>query len=384
MSILFYDDSPVFGGHEVMSLLGIEAVLCASPVSVRVISSSANEKLRTKIAELACVHAHLTLETVNYHSSRLEALRNRLKPSRCKALAARFHELDPSLVVAIQGNIEHSSLALLAARRAGIPSTSYIPVPHSNAEMGARFGSMRDLFCSYLFGVPDSFITITDEMARLLKKQGAVAPVHMVYNGVDTSRFQASDPLAARGKLALPQDKTLVGMIGRIEFRQKQQHLLVQAVAEDPMLAGTCHLVFAGEGPDSEELKSMIGRHHLSGTVLPWSDPAILYTALDALVIPSRYEGLPLVMLEALSCGTTVLGSDRDGMKDLLPPEWRFAPNDPAAISNALSSFIACGKPDPQAALVAKVRDSMSLESFRKSFSDTVLKLAGAPHSHLQ
>ncbi len=383
MSILFYDDSPVFGGHEVMSLLGIDTVLRASPTPVRVILSSANEKLRAKVTDLAAVHSHLSLETVDYHSSKFEAIRNRLMPSRCTALSKRLLEIKPSLVVAIQGNIEHSSLSLLAARHAGIPSTSYIPVPHSNEEMGARLGRFRDLFCTHLFRLPDSFITITDEMARLLKSRGATAPIHIVYNGVDTKRFQSSDPLAARAALDLPSDKILIGAIGRIEFRQKQQDLLVRALAAIPHLASGCHLVFAGDGPDSDALKSMIAARGLSGRVLPWSDPAVLYPALDALVIPSRYEGLPLVMLEAISCGTAVLGSDRDGMKDLLPAAWRFKPNDAAALSMALADFIAQGRPAPAPDLVAKVRKSMSLESFGKSFADTVLTLAEAPLSHL-
>ncbi len=376
MSILFYDDSPIFGGHEVMALLGLEAVLAEFSGPVHFIASAANDKLCEKVAAIAAVHPQLTLEKVGYQSSKLEALRNRLKPSRSRILADRFRQLGPSLVVAIQGNIEHSSLALHAARLAGIPSTSYIPVPHSNAEMGARLGALRDLFCAHVFKLPDSFITITDEMARLLKLQGATAPVHIVYNGIDTTRFQPGDAAAACSQLGLPIDKIRLGVIGRIEFRQKQQHLLVQAVAADPALAKSCHLVFAGDGPDIEELRTLIAQHQLSGTLLPWTDPAKLYQALDALVIPSRYEGLPLVMLEALASGTAVLASDRDGMKDLLPVEWRFHPNDPAALTAALSRFIAQGRPKPDPDLVAKVRSSMSLASFGRSFSSAILKLA--------
>ena len=172
-------------------------------------------------------------------------------------------------------------------------------------------------------------------------------------------------------------------MIGRIEFRQKQQHLLVQAVAADPALAASCHLVFAGDGPDHEPLHGLIARHHLSATVLPWCDPAILYQALDALIIPSRYEGLPLVMLEALASGTAVLGSDRDGMKDLLPAAWRFQPGDPAALATTLADWIQQGRPRPDPTLVARVRDSMSLRSFRQSFSATVRALANGDATQL-
>jgi len=383
MRILFYDDSPVFGGHEVMSLLGLEAVLMDFPEPVHFIASSANGKLCEKVAALAEKHRHLTLERVGWHSSKLEALRNRLQPSRIAKLAARFRQLDPSLVVAIQGNIEHSSLGLHAARRAGIRCASYIPVPHSNAEMGARLGILRDIFCASLFKLPDAFITITDEMARLLRQQGAVAPIDIVYNGVDTHRFQAGDARSACEELGLPYGKVRVGVIGRIEFRQKQQHLLVQALAADPALAASCHLVFAGDGPDISALQDLIIQHQLSGTVLPWCDPARLYQALDALVIPSRYEGLPLVMLEALATGTAVLGSDRDGMKDLLPAEWRFEPNSAAALAAALTRFIGSDRPAPDSALVSRVRETMSLDSFNRSFSSTVLRHA-AVESRLQ
>jgi len=386
MSILFYDDSPVFGGHEVMTLLGLRALLAAYPGPVHFISSIANEKLTDQLSDIAANHPRLSLEKVDYHSSRLEALRNRLKPSRIKKLAERFKTLHPDLILAVQGNIEHSSLALHAALAAGIQSCSYIPVPHSNAQMGAKLGALRDQFCDHLFRLPDSYITITDEMSNLLRARGATAPIHLVYNGVDTKRFCPGDREAARKELGLPTDKALIGVIGRIEFRQKQQHILVEAVAADKALISSCHLVFAGDGPDSENLRSMIQKAGVSATVLPWCDPALLYRALDAVVIPSRYEGLPLVMLEALASGVTVLGSDRDGMKDLLPPTCRFQPNDVAALGHRIARFVAEACPAPGENLVNRVRETMSLDSFGRSFSAVItgLAAAGPTDSHLQ
>jgi glycosyltransferase involved in cell wall biosynthesis len=375
MSLLFYDDSPVFGGHEVMALLGLEAVLADYQGPVHFLASAANEKLCEKVTALALTYPHLKLETLPYQSSKFEALRNQLKPARIRTLAARFREISPDLVIAIQGNIEHSSLSLHAARLAGISNTSYIPVPHSNAEMGARLGALRDLFAGRLFRLADSFITITDEMGRMLKLHGATAPIHIVYNGVDISRFHSGSDDAAV-QLGLPTDRKLIGMIGRIEFRQKQQHLLVQAVSADPQLTASCHLVFAGDGPDAAALSALIQQHQISATVLPWTDPAQLYRALDALVIPSRYEGLPLVMLEALASGTSVLASDRDGMKDLLPANWRFRPNDAKALAEILLRFVAADCPSPSEALISRVRGTMSLEQFKHSFSQTVLAQA--------
>jgi glycosyltransferase involved in cell wall biosynthesis len=371
--ILFYDDSPVFGGHEIMALAGIQAVLEASPTPVTVMASAQNPTLTERLTTLASSHPHLTLHPIPWASSKLESLRNRLLPSRSRQLAHTFRSLAPSRIIAIQGNIEHSSLALLAARHAKIPSASYIPVPHSNATMGAKLGGIRDLFATPLFLVPDAFITISDEMANMLRQRGAKAAVTVVYNGIDTARFQPGNAAAARAALGLPADKTILGMIGRMEFRQKQQHLLAHAVASLPELRSHTHLVFAGEGPDREPLQSLLQSLDLSATVLPWCDPSQLLQALHALVIPSRYEGLPLVMLEALASATSVLGSDRDGMKDLLPANRRFTPDQPAALAQALQRFLAEGSPPPPTELVHRVRHSMSLPAFHQAFAQAIL-----------
>ncbi len=378
MSLLFYDDSPVFGGHEVMALAGLEATLRSTTRPIIFLAAHNNEKLLTKLAEISARHAHLTISAIPWSSSRFEAIRHRLKPARIRTLADMLTHHAPQLIVAIQGNIEHSSLVLHAARLAGFRCASYIPVPHTNEQMGAKLGKFRDFFCHNLFSLPHAFITITDEMAKMLQLRGATSPIHVVYNGIDTQRFTKGDSTAARLQLSLPTEACLLGVIGRIEFRQKQQHRLIEAVASDPFLASQCHLVFAGDGPDADSLKRLLSSHSLRGSVLAWCDTAPLYQALDALVIPSRYEGLPLVMLEALASGTSVFGSDRDGMKDLLPAERRFHPDDTASLASTLTTWIKAGRPAPTTTLVQRVRDTMSLEAFGNSFYHAIDQLSSS------
>jgi glycosyltransferase involved in cell wall biosynthesis len=376
MSLLFYDDSPVFGGHEVMALAGLEATLRSTSRPIVFLAAHSNEKLLAKLAEIATRHSHLTITPIPWQSSRFEAIRHRLKPARIRILAEMLKQHAPQLIVAIQGNIEHSSLALHAAKLACIRCASYIPVPHTNEQMGAKLGKFRDLFCQNLFSLPHAFITITDEMAKMLQLRGATAPIHVVYNGIDTQRFQHGDTTSARRLLSLPLEPCVLGVIGRIEFRQKQQHRLIEAVASDPYLASQCYLVFAGDGPDAASIKSLLNAHSLRGSVLPWCDTAPLYQALDALVIPSRYEGLPLVMLEALASSTSVFGSDRDGMKDLLPAERRFNPDDPTSLAKTLSTWMKADRPAPDPALVGRVRETMSLQAFGDSFYHTIDQLS--------
>jgi glycosyltransferase involved in cell wall biosynthesis len=220
--------------------------------------------------------------------------------------------------------------------------------------------------------MPDAWVTITDEMARMLRQRGAMAPIRIVYNGVDIDRFCQGDKKLARDQLKLPQDRVLLGVIGRIEFRQKQQHLLVEAVAGDEELSRQCHLVFAGDGPDASRLSDMLNGGRVSGTMISWCDPAPLYRALDAVLIPSRYEGLPLVMLEALASGTAVMGSDRDGMKDLLAGEYRFDAESLTALRQCLKNWLRSGMPAAAEELKNRVRSEMSLAAFAASFSHAI------------
>ena len=235
-------------------------------------------------------------------------------------------------------------------------------------------GWLRDMFAKRIFLLPSAFITISEEMKRLLIERGAEAPVKIVYNGIDTARFNSGNCGHARAELNLPQDKVLVGIVGRVEFRQKQQHLLVKAVSSDPELLEKCHLVFAGDGPDAGHLKKVLDEEVISYSIFPWCDTAPLYKALNAIVIPSRYEGLPLVMLEALSSGTTVFGSDRDGMRDVLPEKWRFTDSDATQLSKLLKEWIANGCSGPKRALIERVRSEMSQQEFRKSFVEEILR----------
>lgn len=372
VNLLFYDDSPVYGGHEVMTLLGIESLLANNDTEIKFLASENNETLHQKLTRIATDRGGLEVISIPETSSKLEGFRNRVKRGRVNGLAQRLTELDPDLVVAVQGNIEHSSLALLASRKAGLRVTSYIPVPHSNAEMGAKLGSLRDFSTPALFRTPDSFITISHEMARMLRSRGATCPIEVVYNGIDTERFRPQGRAEARAALDLPSHAHVFGVVGRIEFRQKQQHLLAQAAATDPMLADI-HLLFAGDGPDAENLDAQLA-NTLKGRArrLPWVDTSALYPALDALVIPSRYEGLPLVMLEALACGVTVLASDRDGMRDILPDAHRFETGSQTALSACLRDFLNAGCPPAPAELVLRVRETMNLPAFGKAFSEAI------------
>lgn len=375
MTLLFYDDRPLFGGHEAMTLLGLEALLEEPALKIHFIACEENTTLVKRLEELAARFPNLTVEETDERATRFEAIRHFFFRGRIADLSATIRRLEPDAVVSVQGGIEPSSLGILAARQCGVRAISYLAMPHSYQTMGARLGRLLDWGAPTLIERPDAFITSCDALASHLQERGAKGPVEVVFPGIDTEHFVPADRDECRKALDLPLGVPLFACIGRINIRQKQQDRLVRAIFR-PILS-ECHLVIAGKGPDTEVLDRLIESRKLGDRVrrIPWADNAKLYPAADAIVIPSRYEGVPLVMLEALACGTPVLGADRDGMHDILPDDFHIDANSSAAVAAALRDFVDRGMPGPPEELCNRIRNGMSIEGFQKTFRRTLLDL---------
>lgn len=304
MNILVYDDSSDFGGHQIMAARGIEALVETPGLHISLMHHPGNRKFIRLLDHLE----NLTL---------------------LEADATRIQTLEPDRVLVIQGDIAQSTAGLCAACEAGIKCLSYIAIPHRLAEMGAKMGRLRDIKNRPLFRKPDGFITIAESMAALLRQRGARQPVAIVPNGI---------PPPPIPRLNVEEKPFTIGVVGRIEFKQKQQDFFVNAFRNHPALFSDCRVFIIGSGPDEHKLQKLI-RGDSAVTHLPWQqDMEEIYETLDMLVIPSRYEGVPLVMLEALARGIPVIGSRRDGMLDILPSSWTFTPEDSASLASTFSN----------------------------------------------
>lgn len=299
MKILVYDDNPDFGGHQIMACRGIEALVETPGLDVTLMYNPDNRKLIQALEPLAGLR---TLEA----DPRL------------------FQSLEPDLALVIQGDIAQSTAGVLAARKAGIECVSYLAIPHPLALMGAKLGAVRDAKNRPYFNKPDRFITIADSMKMIMQERGCKKPVAVVPNGI---------PAPPIPKLTRHDDKFTIGLIGRIEFNHKQQDFFVEAFQNHPAMFAQSRVLIVGSGPDETKLiKQIKGNDRI--VHLPWQDNMEeIYELLDMVIIPSRFEGVPLVMLEALARGIPVMGSRRDGMKDLLPQHWTFIPGDAASLA---------------------------------------------------
>lgn len=373
-TIVVVDDNPDFGGHQVMTCHGMKALLSSEEFVIHAMLHPLNQRNQEAWKELsASFKDTLILHNAPTRTEKFQGLRNYLFSGERKKLLAEINRIDPDLVLAIQGNIEHSSSVLWLSGQLSCPLLSYIPLPHTHAEMGAKMGWVRDLFCKSLYRKPDGYVIISPTLAKMLEKRGASGKIEIVENGIPLEHL-AKTPTReeARIELDLPRNAVIWGHVGRIEFKQKGQDFSLQCFdrfqKDHPEKSSM--LLFAGSGPDENELKQMIsGRSDVR--LLPWrNDLRAVYAAMDGLLLPSRYEGVPLVMLEALAVGCPVAGTDRDGMCDWLPPDWRFHYRNQASALTAMAHL--CDNPEKIRALRDRVWSNHSLISFQNSFLRTI------------
>ena len=174
----------------------------------------------------------------------------------------------------------------------------------------------------------------------------AEARIRVIRNGLDLVEF---DALAARGPTAPLPDSgpgPLLGTVGRLE-PQKGMTFLVAAMGELKRSGVSARLWIVGDGPDRGDLERQAEAWGVRDSVAflgRRDDVPALMRRFDVFVLPSLWEGLPNVALEAQAASrpvvaTTVDGTPEavgDGETGLLVP-----PREPAAMATAIAALLA-------------------------------------------
>ena len=168
----------------------------------------------------------------------------------------------------------------------------------------------------------------------------------VVHNGVDLDHFCPSGDTAraaARIRLGLPAGAPLAVCVGRLT-RQKGQDVLLAAW---PAIRRSCpraRLALVGDGDRAAALRSLRPPGvTFAGAV---DDVRDWLAAADVVVLPSRWEGLSLTVLEALATGRSVVVSDIPGLREVVSCEVgaRVPPGDARALAAAVSlRLLPCG-----------------------------------------
>jgi glycosyltransferase involved in cell wall biosynthesis len=244
-------------------------------------------------------------------------------PSAVWQLKRRLRELKVDIV---QSFLFHANVvAAVAAKLAGVRVCAGIRVADPSRQ--------RQRIERWLAPLVERYVCVSQSVADFsanvagLPRQKLV----MIPNGVDVPRFRDAVP-ADLSTLHLPANRRWLMTVGRLE-RQKGHDWLLPLLPAVFQAHADYDLIVIGDGPDRQKLEQqtkllgLVERVHFVG----WQShvPQWLKVA-DLLLLPSRWEGMPNVLLEAMAAGLPVVATRVEGTEEVLGPlaEEQLAPLD--------------------------------------------------------
>lgn len=210
----------------------------------------------------------------------------------------------------------------------------------------------RDPLHTLRYAAVDAWISPLEYLKEetIAKTRVPAAAIHILPFGLDLAPFEQHSwtQASAREALHLPQAKKIIGVLGRIDPK-KGQDLVIKGIHElkekhsrayDLLLVGDATL---NEGDAySMELKKLVTKYQLDDRIhFRAYQPDVLqfFSAIDVFAMPSHGETYGMVTLEAMAAGVPVVGTDKDGTKELLKDGklgYLFPKDDVAAFCKAI------------------------------------------------
>ena len=235
-------------------------------------------------------------------------------------------------------------IAGYAARRAGIPVVTTV---HGFVR-GDWKNRVYETLQRRTFRRFDAVMPVSRAMADELRRAGVPGErLHTVPNAFDAQAEPMSRAVARR-ELGLEDGPFHIGWMGRFSH-EKALDVMLRALAVAPVV--DARLSVLGDGRDGRRLRRLAQRLGIDQRVV-WhgvrASAGRLVSAFDLVVLSSRSEGTPLVLLEAMAAGIPVIASRVGGVPDVVTDKEALLvpPDDPAALAAALATV----RSDPERA----------------------------------
>ena len=140
--------------------------------------------------------------------------------------------------------------------------------------------------------------------------------VKINWNTVDIEKFQPNEEYKFKKELKIAKDQPIILFIGNI-IKRKNIATILDA---KKLLKEDCTLLVVGDGPLINSLKSKVESEKISDVIFTGArnDIEHIIPSSNLLILPSYSESFGLVLIEALSCGKPVIGSNVGGIKEII------------------------------------------------------------------
>lgn len=238
-------------------------------------------------------------------------------------LASPFPRFSVSQIDLIEGHFAFPDgfAAAWLGRKLGKPSL--IHVHETDVHTIPNESPLLRRFVSWALRHADGVRAVSQAIADGAIALGAeAAKVQVIYNGVDVQRFALMPREVARQQLGIDPKRRYLLYVGRL-VGVKGLDLLLNAAAMVMRQEQNLELLLVGDGPEKAQLQQkaerlgITSRTHFIG-VQPHDRIPLWMNAGDAFCLPSHKEGMPTVLLEALSCGTPVVATAVGGIPEVM------------------------------------------------------------------
>jgi glycosyltransferase involved in cell wall biosynthesis len=209
----------------------------------------------------------------------------------------------------------------------------------------------------------------------------------VIQNGIPLLESRSDRDQSVREGFGLLPDDVLLISVGRLVY-QKGHEFLIRAMPHVLRQFPRVKVAICGEGTLRQKLEALIEDRHLQGTVCLLgnrSDVSRLLASADVFVLPSRWEGLPIALLEAMGSGLAVVATRVEGVEEVVQHESEgllVVPEDSEALASALLRLI--GQPVLRARMGAaasrRVRQSYTDDIMCEKYLQVMQDLLRRPH----
>jgi glycosyltransferase involved in cell wall biosynthesis len=306
-------DSDTFGGAERYVALLLECLperfvptlLCTRPAPGQLVAAA--ERAGTRIVTM-------------------ERVRGKRDVAGLRSLAGALRASRPELVHLNLNSPPNNRHAIAVARLLRRPTLATLHIYHP---LSPRQRQLLGL----LFRRLDAVIAVSAEIRQLLVEDLGVrrAAARLVHNGIG--------PCTAGHPAPTDRDVVRIGAQGRLTA-QKGFDVLIEAVGTLVERGLRPQVLIAGDGPDRARLERLA--RALPVTFLGFvDDTTSLLSAIDVFCLPSRFEGLPFVLLEAMMCGIPCVASSVGDVPEALGKAGLTVPTeDVGALASALERLL--------------------------------------------
>ena len=221
-------------------------------------------------------------------------------------------------------------MGLIAARFAGVCS-KIATIQGYNFSFTGRFDlrTIKNFFCSLAYRMvyrfSDKIIAVSEALKEDLEQRSGIKVcgenIEVIYNAIDQDALSHVAGIGdLRLKYAQENGVKLVGVIANFD-RIKGHRTLLKAIPAVLAKERDARFIFVGDGEDKRYLERMTKKLKIEDKVIftgTVRDARSIISACDLVVLPSLFEGLPLVLMEAMLSSKPVVASKVGGIQELV------------------------------------------------------------------